>query len=324
MPNPSEQQRSVTRNGDIGLAATVDNPQDAGSIDPRAPQLDDAAGEASKPSQPFSRQAVFDLLSQALSTEESAGTVPVAARVAGLMRQLDPAFTQETSGYPTFRALLRDAEKVGLLTLIDRGGTSDIAVLAAGSQLEVEAGASSAGRIKQVRPDIWRAFIDWSRPTSYWYDRRTKRLHPITEAAVGPHGVEIPSVSRELQVEWMNEFAGGVRDSTVKAILDESLAAEDPVRGFSAALRNDEASSRRWKRYLKQRVLDRATSWAVSNDIALSEIEASAGAPVSDKIGASNAETGSHIRSEILAVLALLPTSELLRLPIPVEYALKR
>jgi Uncharacterised protein family (UPF0158) len=323
MPSSREQQESVTEIGDGGLAASVDNSRIVGSIDPRAPLLSKAAEEAIQLPRQLSRDDVFALLSQAIQSPQLARGAPVAARVAAVMRRLQPTFTQESSGYPTFRELLKDAESAGIVTILERGGTSDVAVVAPGVSVPVSAGRNSSS-ISHLRNDLWRVFIDWSRSGAYWYDRSSKELHPVAEIPVGPNGVEVPSISRELQTEWMVQFASDLADLSVKSDLESGLASTDPVRGFSSALRRHEASARRWKRYLQKRVLDRATDWAVSCGIALSDLEPTSVAEESKQTGAQVAQAGADIRGEILALLASLPTSELLRLPIPVEYALKR
>lgn len=314
MPSPSEQQinDAAHTSGIDDHEVGVEYSQEFGSKDPRqVPSVD-----------------IFGLLARAVIDLGSTGRVPLAAGVGAKMRLLDPQFSQQTSGYKTFRRLLDDAALQGVISLVEIPGAQDIGV-AYRQPAGPKALRSEPLEATHIQDDVWKAILDWNADVRYAYDRDLRRVQRIDTDSVGVGEVAIPSVSQELHLEWMREFAAAEADKDVREALQKGLAQTEPIRGFAGATRRFEASGRRWKKFLKKRVLDRATTWAHDNGIALADIERVSLGAVSVQAVHTDTDTGtvsgdSETRRRILAILALLPMSDLLRLPIPVEYALKR
>jgi hypothetical protein len=280
------------------------------------------AGAALEPPQQYSKAQVFALLVDALASFPADRRPHPAAGVGARMRRIDPGFTQVASGFPTFRDVVRAAVDAQYIRVEAAEGHNDISIdLAPG----VSAGSTpQAGRVlERINSDLWRAMLSWNVGKSYVFDRATRR--PIALSAPATESdLPLPVVTREQQLDWMRQFSATEGDSVIREALLTGLASDEPVRGFSAVMREEHGVDRRWKRYLRTRVLDRATEWARAAGIPFEDLEGTPRPSEPLRSEARNATPAQDEREQILALLALLPTSELLRLPVPVEYALKR
>lgn len=131
----------------------------------------------------------------------------------------------------------------------------------------------------------------------------------------------------------MLDFAREHESSDASAALNEALSGSAPVFGFSKVLRDHLSTARAWKKFLRARVIERIMAWAEENAIDPVDLREP---PRSEMVEKNGVLTGApdasvtwvpgegDVRDRILDILALMPTSELLRLPIPVEYALRR
>lgn len=295
---------------------------DTGAIASPAPNAKGEAGETLS-SQPHSRS--IGLLLEALSALAWKGDVHAAAGVYSRMKRLDPTFSFESEGFKSFRELLETAQLDQFVVVERVDGASDLQVRS--TLLLERAPAVSQGRSVGLRinPDLWRALLDWDPDARYLFRRVDGRtIKSMTLTADQDH-VVVPSIARDEQLEWMREFAASQDDEILRGLLLSALQEDVPVRGFSRAVRNLEAEGRRWKRFLKKRVLDRAMTWATAQSIPISAIENVdstkhiEGTPLV-KIAVTD---DAQLRARVLSILASMPLSELLRLPIPVEFALK-
>lgn len=285
-----------------------------------AAQISGSAGEASPPQQSFSR-ASDDLLLQAIRTLLGRNASPFAAGVYGLMRQLEPTFTFDGAGFKSFRAYLNDATSRGLVTLspAPRGNDVVVAEASASGDRSVHPLVSAT----TLRKDLWDAFVDWNPQANYVFRRAANEVAALGPRESGGDGaVRINSARREDQLAWMRELADSTTDPQVREELDVALRGEEPARDFSRVLRERASVGRAWKRHLRRQILDRAAMWAYENGLPQSVLQPAASKEL-PSTRESIAEEDSAARARVLAILADLPLSELLKLRIPLEYALR-
>jgi len=127
----------------------------------------------------------------------------------------------------------------------------------------------------------------------------------------------------------MQDFAAS-QQGALSALLQEALQETDPVAGFSRLTRDNSTIKRRWSKYLRNRVLNDAMAWARKNDIPRDHILSSSTLtptpppPLEKTVGNLRGAEEIDARRRVLAILESMPLHELLRLPIPLEYSLKR
>lgn len=312
MPNPTKKQvKDDARIGDVA----AEQSKDSGVNGPRATKTLDAAGDLNASLQQHPTLGAFDLLVAVLADLAPRNPTPAAAGVYSRMRATSPEFTYGDAGFASFRALLNEAESRGLVIVERAGDASDVTVRWTG----LSAGSSAApSRLERISDDLWRAMLDWKLDAQYAFDRTTHRTSK--GPASGP-SVPTPTVSKETQIAWMKEFAALETGVASDALL-AGLAEQDPAHGFGRAVRQLLPSSRRWRKYLQDRVLDRAQSWALENSIPIVDLAAGMPRVSKDVHHAPRADSEDALRSRILDVLGRMPLSELLRLPIPIEYSI--
>jgi hypothetical protein len=311
-------------------ARPVDAPSaEREAIAPQAPQTATVVEGATRSPQRLSRDEAMGLLSEAVATSMRTTPAPTAAGVYSLMRRLAPDFTYRQVGFSSFRALLDEARKRGLVHTAPTEDGADLSVHLLAKDLPAPASAPTAvahAPNLTLRRDFWRALTDWSDQARYVFDRDSSEIVADSEnmGASREGLLVIPSIHKSEQLTWMKEFAESETSEGSQASLLAGLSDDTPTRGFSLALRDMAPAGRRWKKYLRKRVLDRATRWATDNSIPLSSLLAPENSSPSATSIASrrDQDEGEGTRDEILALLARLPLSELLRLRIPVEYAI--
>ena len=293
----------------------------SGSQLPAAHELR-VAGAASKPPQQYSKAQVFALLVEAVSSFPPERRPHPAAGVGARMRRIDSNFNQVGSGFPTFRDIIRAAAEAGYVLVHPADSGNDVTIdLADG--VSSGTAASYDRRLERVSAEVWRAMLSWSPGKLYAFDRESRR----PRALVGPDAdadLVLPVITRDQQLEWMREFSAAEEDIAVREALISGLAAAEPVRGFSAVMREQKNVDRRWKKYLRTHVLDRATEWARDSGIPLEQLEVAPRDSYPSRSEPEPVPAVNDARAQIFAILERLPTSELLRLPIPVEYALRQ
>lgn len=265
----------------------------------------------------FAAPEVFDLLVAALTELESAGKIATAAGLSARMRQLRPGFTIESTDFASFREITKAAESAGLVTSTRTP-----------SDFVLELVQDEDFRGATLRPDLWRALQDWSDGVRYAYSRETRKTAPVGNE-FPPNSVAVPSVDKATSEQWMQDFAAS-QQGALSALLQEALQETDPVAGFSRLTRDNSTIKRRWSKYLRNRVLNDAMAWARKNDIPRDHILSSSTLtptpppPLEKTVGNLRGAEEIDARRRVLAILESMPLHELLRLPIPLEYSLKR
>lgn len=300
----------------------VATPPEPGIQAPRTETLSGTAGGASLAPRQFPAADVFETLVQAIAQFESNGKHATAAGVSARMRLIRPGFSVSATEFKTFRDITQAAENAGLITSSRTASDYVLALV-----------RSDEFRGQTLRPDLWRAIQDWTDGVRYAFNRTNCATEPVG-ATLPPGTVPVPSVDKTTNTQWMRDFVatqhGEVADS-----LSGALAEGDPVAGFLRYVRANDSVKRRWSKYLRSRVLETATSWAVANGIPRSHIFEDIvvrPAPALSAPGSGSSTTAESsqlgedpiARHRVLEVLASMPLHELLRLPVPLEYSLKR
>lgn len=295
----------------------VDISPKTGTRAPRAETSSGTAGDATTvvPRQ-FTDTEVFETLVSVIKEFESSGKSPTAAGVSARMRQFSPGFSVAATEFRTFRDLTRAAESAGIITATRTS-----------SDYVLELVHSEDFRGATLLPDLWRAIQDWTEGVHYAFNRVTQKTEPVG-GVLPPGAVAIPTVDKSTNSQWMRDFVAGQQGGMFER-LESALDEEDPVAGFQRFMRENDTAKRRWSKYLRSRVLETAVTWAEANGIPRSAIFAR---PVPElalpatpvRSNRMNEDDDQHARRRVLDILASMPLHELLRLPIPLEYSLRR
>lgn len=275
-----------------------------------------AAGEATSvvPRQ-FSVNEVLTALVSAVAEIESEDKSPTAAGVSARIRQILPGFTPTAAGYSTFRDITQAAEAAGLITATRTVSDFVLATVKADDF-----------RGATLRRDLWRAIQDWTDGANYAFDRFSKKTESFDDA-LPANAVKVPSIDKETTTRWMRDFVG-TQPGAIAVDLEAALREEDPVAAFLKITRDNDSIKRRWSKFLRSRVLETAVAWAAQHEIPRADIFATvAKAPAVSPVQPSEPVVVNEdvdARRRVLSILEAMPLHELLRLPIPLEYALKR
>lgn len=220
-------------------------------------------------------EEAIGLLTNAIQGLRDRGRASTAAGVKSEMRILSGnGFDNTPLGYASFRDFLRAAEQRGAVTTVAPGAPgADMLVL-----LPDEPPPPGSRRTVIVRPDLWRAFMDWSPGRLHVYDRVTDRaldvaaepapLEPELHAAVrgvaaagDDRYVPVPGVDADEQLAWAAEFAGSVAGAARDKIR-AALTNPRPLAALAEAMREDPQTSAAWQHERQDRVLQRIEAWS--------------------------------------------------------------
>jgi hypothetical protein len=326
MPNSEIPHDDDRDHGLDAISARDEHSTETGSQADLAPMANVAAGDSVSAPRQFTADEVVNLLVRAIHDLTAAGKVPIAAGVGARMRLLEPQYTAATTEFGTFRAIVAAGEARGLVVV--ESGENDLVVRAVADE------PSPAQYRITLRPDLWRALLDWEPTARYLFNRVTKQSRPSLAVASGDD-VLIASITREIQIEWMRRFADTQVTPSVRSELIAALDSEHPTHAFSTALGSSDTIRRRWKRHLRQCAIDHAIAWGRSNKIELSDLVApveprpaisptpASRESVADETSHPGLSEDELLRQRLLTTIATLPLSELLQLRIPLQYTLR-
>lgn len=231
----------------------------------------DAQSAPAVDSSPASEEA-FRLLADVVSEQSAAGGVLTASQAYVKMRQRSyGGFNLQVFGYRRFRDFLMDAAQSGYV-IIDETRPGDFALI------QPEIPATTNERFTAIRPDLWKAFIDWSAGIMRLYDITQDRavMLPAEPAPLEParfkeirerrksdpdNFILINPIGLAQQLDWRREFAEQVPDQQIKQLLDSALVSEKPVKLFNAVLRDTPEYQLKWKHHLTSRVRTEIERW---------------------------------------------------------------
>lgn len=227
---------------------------------------------------PILQRAAFDRLA---ATVAALVERKRATRSAGVKPALGPDFDHVALGYATFREFLKAAEREGCVRLIARPGMPDVDVVLP------DAVVASTPDQQRIRPDLWKAFVDWRAGLIRVYDQVLD--HAFTLPAVASPGEDRrwPVVRELLRTEpsrfqriasiepatvqmWMKDFAQAHEKEDVRAVL---LAATQQVRPIAAFTSTARAFGclpdwNAWRQRKTAQVID---DWAKKHELSLGE-----------------------------------------------------
>lgn len=285
-----------------------------------------AAGDGENPPRQFTADEAVTLLTRAVTELHETGRATKAAGVSARMRRMDPAFSIDRTPFSSFRGVIEAAVARNLVSA--ERGASDFELRPVSSASNDTVPSASNARTT-LRPDLWRALLDWTPNVRHGFNRASKNTISLGET-VPDDTVLVPSVSRDERVSWMTAFTEEEADLAVKSSLAEGLASDDPASGFMSAVRSSTTLQRRWKRVLRGKILARAEEWAAANTIPPDDMYVASRPTTPRPVVTppspvpSAGDSGSEdTRERILAMLSTLPLHELLKLRIPLEYTLR-
>jgi Uncharacterised protein family (UPF0158) len=293
------------------------------------------------------REHFFGLLRTALNEVMAGGGRPYAAALKPLLKRLsNDGFSESRLGFDSFREFLRAAESRGLVELRHTAG-GDIEVLPASNQ-PTPVGAKVVAKPEHViRADLWRAFVDWSPELARVYDRiedravtfpeeekpfENERHTELRRAVVQQPAryVRITPISMDETLAVMRAFAETLADPDERGELQAALTRARPAAAFAAVVRSRPDLARGWHLVRLQDVADRISEWAARHDIAVDfirtsqQVSSSGDAGLRAEDGIVAGRSAEALRAAILGAVERMPLSELLKLPIPVEYLINR
>ena len=209
--------------------------------------------------------------------------------------------TLDHSAEGSFKEYVR---KVGPPVRIDDSVRPPVAIL---ESSEPHAQLARSDASPQVRPDLWRALLDYSSGHTYVWDSKDG----IARLGSAMDGPVLPTVNKEEFSRWRNEFAERV--ATGDAHVDEGLHRwRDlglPTASLPAKLRP------LWNAEVRKRVVNRAHEWFEEQHIAFpSELVQSA---------PNNTDELQRLRQFVVQCVAVMTLRELQALSLPAAAMLR-
>jgi Uncharacterised protein family (UPF0158) len=213
------------------------------------------------------------VLANAVSTLYAEGGRPPTASEVRLemKRQTYGGFDPKIIGFKRFRDFLSMAATEGHIRL-DASRRGDLAVLLPGEK------DRTTDWTQYIRPDLWRAFVDWDPRMLRFYDKEAGKavMLPKEPAPFEPERfrklrgqlsedsgrfLEIRPVEMTMQLAWMREYAEKVADNSLRPLLLSALDQSKPLKFFVDVLRTAPTALRSWHRYLGIRVRAEVERW---------------------------------------------------------------
>lgn len=286
------------------------------------------------------------LLKEAVSALQRRGRTTTSAGVKSEMKSIDSTFDESSLRFTGFRAFLEDAQTRGVATLAKAPTGPDVVVSIPGVDSAPSAQPKD-GADSKVRPEIWRAFVAWDNGLRRVYDRQTSAIRLVER---GPDGedvadldeeiekdpdrfIEIKPIPRSDQLQWMRDFTERLDPGPVKSALSNALTTDRPLADFARVVRNEPGIAERWHLRLTRQVKNVIAVWRAEHGVTLEVDDVSpvgSSRPKQPKrprpFEAARLHGGSldDMRDAMLAVIAQLPTEELMQIKVPVVYLFKR
>lgn len=194
--------------------------------------------------------AAFDQARTSGKTEWWVMAVPVLKN--RLLQLTEREFDEAAYGVNSFTELVASDELAPIVQLDDSHRPARVILRSATSQEPVPQKAASPHLT--VRPDLWKAVIDYSSGTSWCWD-------DTTGAVAADAGQPLPTVTASEMDAWRMEFAAQHQGDTVRDAVDVWLSKGLGAGALPARLRGD------WFSYLKNQVIERLQAWFESHSM---------------------------------------------------------
>ena len=217
-----------------------------------------------------------------------------------LLDLTDRTFKESDYGSGTFWEFVKGNKDI---LILDETTTPPVAILKGVSPND-HASAQS-----RIRPDLWRAVLDFSSGDKYFWDPGEKKaLIATSNTAPGP---EIATIAVEVFNEWKRRFAKDLGDIETEDRLAEWVDNRRPATLLSPQLRH------RWNGYLKKEVKDHLLSWFGQENL-----EPPANLLEVQEVGGSTVRS-EDLRRRLIACLRSMTSEELERVQIPASVLLR-
>lgn len=228
----------------------------------------------------------------------------------------DGKFDETNYGFRSFREFVLSLNEL----LRFRG--SEIEMIApdpGGGQADMSVGARRDLKGESVRPDLWRAVMDYGSGHTFVLDRATGRAVHANPTDVS---ARLPTIARADLLEWRAEFAetnagydeGVYHDRLLLWKDDKSRAHDLPLqmRGM-------------WNAELKWRVAERLKKWFAEQDLPLpSDLMERTQRPPSDTAAASaQGDATKALRDLVIECIAVMTHDELIQIALPSAVVLR-
>lgn len=341
MSNPFEAQHvgdGEVNAGNPALQGAVIQEDDGPAVSVAAQLRAPAGMSSSQPvaaSAPGTSEAALELLRRTVTDLERQGSATFAAGVAARMKQYDPTFDVRREGFKSFTAFLAYASDKDVVRVARQDGTSDLTVTSTSAPKPAGGVPDMTGRF--LRQDLWAA-LTRTAGSSFWWNRDSAELvGPMpTQPEEAGAWVELRPVTRDALTSWMRDFVSTLSDSTRATALEATLSTASPVEDFIAEVRSHQGTGRKWGRLFRDHVMRHALSWAEGNAVPREELFRSptaqmsgTAAPTSSRprVGSASGEPDHYereARAAVMSAVERMPLADLLRLPIPAEYLIRR
>jgi hypothetical protein len=290
----------------------------------------------------------FALLRKIVDEVITAGRQPVAAGLKPRLQALSNGdFSEARLGFPSFKYFLEAAEEAGVVELT-RTPFDVVALPSKRSDsvvTDVEAGGASQPQTlngKRIRPDLWRAWVEWSPSLKRFFELSSGRVvflvdgraedEPQSLSSLRQQIAESPEryipiapISSETTVYAMRAFAASWDDSTEREAMLAALRPSVPEKAavdFTRFLRVHNRIAAAWHLTRLAQVAESIDEWRRQHKVEVNYLIDIA--PPSRKVvghqRAATSLTEGDIRERIASAVQRMPLGDLLRLPIPAEY----
>ena len=216
-----------------------------------------------------------------------------------LLDLTDRTFNESDYGAVTFQEFV---EKHADILSLDETTTPAIAIFK-GVSPENDTAPS------RIRPDLWRAALDFSSDEDYFWDAvRKEAVTAVGDTAPGP---KIATIAVEKFDEWKHDFAARLGDNEPHDRVVEWVDNRRPATLLPSELRH------RWNGYLKEKVKEHLLTWFGQQNVE----------PPADLLrpwDSGDRTTGSEdLRRRLIACLRYMTKEELERVQIPASVLLR-
>jgi hypothetical protein len=256
-------------------------------------------------------------------------------------------YSDTAFGYGSFRELLKDAASAGIVSLGQTpGGDLDVQLQGEAAFYSTEISPGS-----QIRPDLWRAAIDWTPALIRYFDRTLGRavMFPALPFSAADDDswaeqrklvanepsrfVAIDPISEATTLAFMRSFATTREGDGQKRLLG-ALDGSNPASAFTREIRLTPGLAQVWHISRARQVAEHLAEWAKKNDVTVEIVEQRPrreGVPTekgADALDGRSQEPATiefdRVRESVIEAVRRMPVSDLLRLPIPIEFLVGR
>ena len=208
----------------------------------------------------------------------------------------DRGFRESDYGFPTFLEFVHGHSDILELDETRRPP----GVTLKGTHVQSES-ASEPPRTK-VRPDLWRAVMDFARDARYVWDKDQGVAKPEHDCPTG--GPAMPTITVEQFTTWKRGFAEGVDE------VDQDARFMDWVENLRPASFLADSIKHRWNVHLKKEVQNHLSAWFEAQGLPIPQ-------DLSNTLHGAKRSPDDELRRRLIACVRLMTPDELERVQIP-------